>query len=139
MGDRKPAYMRMLMYLCCAQRCKSVMMEAIRLRPHAWIPDTLRCRSRGGRGNDIHAQEACCEHAFRQTGSSYHPQAHVRPVTLFLREVEKCVEDAVLYDKAATFCEIGANDGYLSDLLNLAIYRLIWSAAFIERAAVLLW
>ena len=49
-----------------------------------------------------------------------------------LREVEKCVQDVVLYDKAATFCEIGANDGYLSDPLNLAIYRFNLRGAFIE-------
>jgi len=36
------------------------------------------------------------------------------------RPVEVLVEDLVLDDGARTFLQIGANDGYLSDPLNLA-------------------
>jgi hypothetical protein len=49
-----------------------------------------------------------------------------------LRPVEAMVEDAVLYDGARTFLQIGANDGYLSDPLNLAIFRHKLTGTFVE-------
>jgi FkbM family methyltransferase len=49
-----------------------------------------------------------------------------------LRPVEAMVEDVVLYDGARTFLQIGANDGYLSDPLNLAIFRHKLTGTFVE-------
>lgn len=48
------------------------------------------------------------------------------------RPVEVLVEDVVLNDGARTFLQIGANDGYLSDPLNLAIFRHKLSGTFVE-------
>ena len=48
------------------------------------------------------------------------------------RPVEILVEDAVLLDNARTFLQIGANDGYFSDPLNLAIFRHRLSGTFAE-------
>jgi FkbM family methyltransferase len=42
------------------------------------------------------------------------------------------VEDVVLHDGARTFLQIGANDGYLSDPLNLAIFRHRLTGTFVE-------
>jgi FkbM family methyltransferase len=51
------------------------------------------------------------------------------------RPVEVLVEDVVLHDGARTFLQIGANDGYLADPLNLAIYRHKLTGAFVEPQA----
>jgi FkbM family methyltransferase len=48
------------------------------------------------------------------------------------RPVEVLVEDVVLCDGARTFLQIGANDGYLSDPLNLAIFRHKLTGTFVE-------
>jgi FkbM family methyltransferase len=48
------------------------------------------------------------------------------------RPVEVLVEDVVLHDGARTFLQIGANDGYLSDPLNLAIFRHKLTGTFVE-------
>jgi FkbM family methyltransferase len=48
------------------------------------------------------------------------------------RPVEVLVEDVVLNDGARTFLQIGANDGYLSDPLNLAIFRHKLTGTFVE-------
>ena len=40
-----------------------------------------------------------------------------------LRTVEQYVDDVIRLDDATTFLQIGANDGYLADPLNLAIFR----------------
>jgi FkbM family methyltransferase len=48
------------------------------------------------------------------------------------RPVEVLVEDAVLLDGARTFLQIGANDGYRSDPLNLAIFRHKLTGTFVE-------
>ena len=48
------------------------------------------------------------------------------------RPVEVLVEDLVLDDGARTFLQIGANDGYLSDPLNLAIFRHKLTGTFVE-------
>jgi FkbM family methyltransferase len=48
------------------------------------------------------------------------------------RPVEVLVEDVVLHDGARTFLQIGANDGYLSDPLNLAIFRHGLIGTFVE-------
>ncbi len=48
------------------------------------------------------------------------------------RPVEVLVEDLVLLDGARTFLQIGANDGYLSDPLNLAIFRHRLAGTFVE-------
>lgn len=48
------------------------------------------------------------------------------------RPVEVLVEDVVLQDGARTFLQIGANDGYLSDPLNLAIFRHKLTGTFVE-------
>lgn len=49
-----------------------------------------------------------------------------------MRPVEQLVEDVVLHDGAETFLQIGANDGYLSDPLNLAVFRHGLSGTFVE-------
>ena len=49
-----------------------------------------------------------------------------------LRPVEQLVEQVVLHDGARSFLQIGANDGYLSDPLNLAIFRHGLSGTFVE-------
>jgi FkbM family methyltransferase len=51
------------------------------------------------------------------------------------RPVEVLVEDVVLNDGARTFLQIGANDGYLSDPLNLAIFRHKLTGTFVEPQA----
>lgn len=51
------------------------------------------------------------------------------------RPVEVLVEDVVLHDGARTFLQIGANDGYLSDPLNLAIFRHKLTGTFVEPQA----
>ncbi|WMT71008.1 FkbM family methyltransferase [Bradyrhizobium sp. Ash2021] len=51
------------------------------------------------------------------------------------RPVEVLVEDVVLQDNARTFLQIGANDGYLSDPLNLAIFRHRLTGTFVEPQA----
>ena len=48
------------------------------------------------------------------------------------RPVEVLVEDVVLNDGARTFLQIGANDGYRSDPLNLAIFRHKLKGTFVE-------
>jgi FkbM family methyltransferase len=48
------------------------------------------------------------------------------------RPVEVLVEDVVLQDGAKTFLQIGANDGYRSDPLNLAIFRHKLTGTFVE-------
>src|SRR5476651_2476388 len=48
------------------------------------------------------------------------------------RPVEVLVEDVVLHDGARSFLQIGANDGYLSDPLNLAIFRHKLTGTFVE-------
>ncbi len=48
------------------------------------------------------------------------------------RQVEQLVESIVVKDGAKTFLQIGANDGYLSDPLNLAIYRLNLTGTLVE-------
>lgn len=48
------------------------------------------------------------------------------------RPVEQLVDDLVTLDGARSFLQIGANDGYLSDPLNLAIYRHRLSGTFVE-------
>lgn len=48
------------------------------------------------------------------------------------RPVEVLVEDVVVLDGARTFLQIGANDGYLSDPLNLAIFRHRLTGTFVE-------
>jgi FkbM family methyltransferase len=48
------------------------------------------------------------------------------------RPVEVLVEDVVQRDGARTFLQIGANDGYLSDPLNLAIFRHRLTGTFVE-------
>lgn len=48
------------------------------------------------------------------------------------RPVEVLVEDVILNDGARTFLQIGANDGYLSDPLNLAIFRHRLTGTFVE-------
>ena len=48
------------------------------------------------------------------------------------RPVEVLVEDVVVQDGARTFLQIGANDGYLSDPLNLAIFRHKLTGTFVE-------
>jgi FkbM family methyltransferase len=49
-----------------------------------------------------------------------------------LREVEQFVDDIITIDGATTFVQIGANDGYLSDPLNLAIFRHGLRGTFVE-------
>ena len=49
-----------------------------------------------------------------------------------LRPVEQLVEDVVLHDGARSFLQIGANDGYLSDPINLAIFRHSLAGTFVE-------
>ncbi len=51
------------------------------------------------------------------------------------RPVEVLVEDVVLRDGARTFLQIGANDGYLSDPLNLAIFCHGLTGTFVEPQA----
>jgi FkbM family methyltransferase len=51
------------------------------------------------------------------------------------RPVEVLVEDVVLQDGARTFLQIGANDGYRSDPLNLAIFRHRLTGTFVEPQA----
>jgi FkbM family methyltransferase len=51
------------------------------------------------------------------------------------RPVEVLVEDVVVHDGARTFLQIGANDGYLSDPLNLAIFRHKLTGTFVEPQA----
>jgi FkbM family methyltransferase len=51
------------------------------------------------------------------------------------RPVEVLVEDVVLHDGARTFLQIGANDGYLADPLNLAIFRHKLTGTFVEPQA----
>lgn len=48
------------------------------------------------------------------------------------REVETAVESLVVNDGARTFLQIGANDGYMSDPLNLAIFRHRLRGTFVE-------
>jgi FkbM family methyltransferase len=48
------------------------------------------------------------------------------------RPVEVLVDDLVTLDGAKSFLQIGANDGYMSDPLNLAIYRHRLSGTFVE-------
>lgn len=48
------------------------------------------------------------------------------------RPVEEIVDDLVTLDGARSFLQIGANDGYLSDPLNLAIWRHRLSGTFVE-------
>lgn len=48
------------------------------------------------------------------------------------RPVEVLVEDVVVNDGARSFLQIGANDGYLSDPLNLAIFRHKLTGTFVE-------
>jgi FkbM family methyltransferase len=48
------------------------------------------------------------------------------------RPVEVLVEDVVLHDGARSFLQVGANDGYLSDPLNLAIFRHKLTGTFVE-------
>lgn len=48
------------------------------------------------------------------------------------RPVEVLVDDLVTLDGAKSFLQIGANDGYMSDPLNLAIYRHRLSGSFVE-------
>jgi FkbM family methyltransferase len=48
------------------------------------------------------------------------------------RPIEVLVEDVVRNDGARTFLQIGANDGYLSDPLNLAIFRHKLTGTFVE-------
>lgn len=48
------------------------------------------------------------------------------------RPVEILVEDAVVLDGARTFLQIGANDGYRSDPLNLAVFRHKLTGTFVE-------
>jgi len=49
-----------------------------------------------------------------------------------LRAVEQLVEDVVLHDGARSFLQIGANDGYRSDPINLAIFRHGLAGTFVE-------
>jgi FkbM family methyltransferase len=49
-----------------------------------------------------------------------------------LRPVEQLVEQVVLHDGAQSFLQIGANDGYFSDPINLAIFRHGLSGTFVE-------
>lgn len=49
-----------------------------------------------------------------------------------LRDVEMFVDTIVTLDGATTFLQIGANDGYLSDPLNLAIFRHRLRGVFVE-------
>jgi len=49
-----------------------------------------------------------------------------------LRPVEQLVEDVVRHDGARSFLQIGANDGYLSDPINLAIFRHGLAGTFVE-------
>ena len=51
------------------------------------------------------------------------------------RPVETLVDDVVRCDGARTFLQIGANDGYLSDPLNLAIFRHKLTGTFVEPQA----
>lgn len=51
------------------------------------------------------------------------------------REVETVVESLVVKDDARTFLQIGANDGYMSDPLNLAIFRHRLRGTFVEPQA----
>jgi FkbM family methyltransferase len=48
------------------------------------------------------------------------------------RPVEVLVEDVVMHDGIRSFLQIGANDGYLSDPLNLAIFRHRLTGTFVE-------
>lgn len=52
-----------------------------------------------------------------------------------LRPVEQLVEQVVLKDRAQSFLQIGANDGYMSDPINLAIFRHGLSGTFVEPQA----
>jgi len=49
-----------------------------------------------------------------------------------LRPAEEFVDAVVSLDGAKTFLQIGANDGYLADPLNLAIYRHKLQGTFVE-------
>lgn len=49
-----------------------------------------------------------------------------------LRPVEQLVEQVVLQDDARSFLQIGANDGYMSDPINLAIFRHGLAGTFVE-------
>jgi hypothetical protein len=51
------------------------------------------------------------------------------------RPVEELVEDIVVRDGARSFLQIGANDGYLSDPINLAIFRHKLTGTFVEPQA----
>lgn len=51
------------------------------------------------------------------------------------RQVERMVENVAIRDRATTFLQIGANDGYLSDPLNLAIFRHRLAGTFVEPQA----
>ena len=49
-----------------------------------------------------------------------------------LRPAEEFIDAVVSLDGAKTFLQIGANDGYLADPLNLAIYRYKLQGTFVE-------
>jgi FkbM family methyltransferase len=49
-----------------------------------------------------------------------------------LRPAEEFIDAVVSLDGAKTFLQIGANDGYLADPLNLAIYRHKLQGTFVE-------
>jgi hypothetical protein len=49
------------------------------------------------------------------------------------------VEDIVLHDGARTFLQIGANDGYLSDPPNLAIFRHKLTGTFVEPTKLVIY
>jgi FkbM family methyltransferase len=49
-----------------------------------------------------------------------------------LRPAEEFIDAVVSLDGARTFLQIGANDGYLADPLNLAIYRHKLQGTFVE-------
>jgi FkbM family methyltransferase len=52
-----------------------------------------------------------------------------------LRRVEAIVDQLVREDGARSFLQIGANDGYMSDPLNLAIFRYGLRGTFVEPQA----
>src|ERR1700692_4072255 len=52
-----------------------------------------------------------------------------------LRPAEEFIDAVVSLDGARTFLQIGANDGYLSDPLNLAIFRHKLTGTFVEPQA----
>ncbi|QUS38544.1 FkbM family methyltransferase [Tardiphaga alba] len=52
-----------------------------------------------------------------------------------MRRVEAIVDQLVREDGARSFLQIGANDGYMSDPLNLAIFRHGLRGAFVEPQA----